>query len=106
MQEWSDQLGVRCSSCHAEDAYHSAPDGQPLLIFADDSKPMKGVARMMYTMTDEINTNYIAKIEGSGIPVTCGSCHLGKLSPEPFEVKKGPPLVLGPVPGEGPPPPR
>jgi len=29
--------------------------------------------------------NYIANIESSGDPVTCGTCHRGSLSPEPFD---------------------
>ena len=54
---------------------------------------MKAVARLMYTMTEEINSNYIAKVEGSGMPVTCGTCHRGHVSPEPFTVQPagGPP---------------
>lgn len=84
MEEWSKSLGVRCDSCHAEDLDGVGPDGRPPLKFADDSKQMKAIARLMYAMTDEINTNYVAKIEGSGLPVTCGTCHRGHVSPEPF----------------------
>jgi len=35
-------------------------------------------------MVEEINANYISKIDSSGEPVTCGTCHRGHLGPEPF----------------------
>ena len=38
----------------------------------------------MYKMVEDINSNYISKIDSSGAPVTCGTCHRGHLSPEPF----------------------
>ena len=84
MEQWRAALGARCDSCHAEDRENTSPDGGVLLKFADDSKPMKRVARVMYQMTEEINTKYVAQIEGSGVPVTCGTCHRGHLGPEPF----------------------
>jgi hypothetical protein len=45
---------------------------------------MKVVARAMYTMTEEVNARYLAKIDSSGMPLTCGTCHRGHLGPEPF----------------------
>lgn len=84
MDQWAYSLGVRCDSCHAEDHDNPGPDGRPRLNFADDSKRMKVTARLMYTMTEEININHIAKVENSGMPVTCGTCHRGQISPEPF----------------------
>ena len=84
MEEWERSLGIDCNSCHAEDLDNLGPDGRPRLNFADDSKPMKAVARTMYTMTEEINRSYLAKIDSSGAPVTCGTCHRGHLGPEPF----------------------
>jgi hypothetical protein len=44
---------------------------------------MKEIARLMYTMTEQINRDFIVKVEGSGLPVTCGTCHRGHVSPEP-----------------------
>lgn len=85
MKQWSASLGSRCDSCHAEDPDKSGPNDKPILKFADDSKPMKSVARRMYTMTDAINSDYIARLEGSGVPVTCGTCHRGHIGPEPFD---------------------
>lgn len=96
MQQWAESMGVECDSCHAEDPDHVGPGGKTLLKFADDSKQMKTVARSMYTMTEQINSNYIAKLEGSGMPVTCGTCHRGHISPEPFDAaserEKRPPM--------------
>ena len=93
MEQWAHSLGVRCDSCHTEDLDGVSPDGRPRLKFAEDSKPMKAIARLMYTMTDEINANYIAKVKGSGMPVTCGTCHRGQVSPEPFTIE---PLIEPP----------
>jgi hypothetical protein len=84
MEEWSRSLGVRCDCCHSEATETIVADDDSNLNFADDSKPMKILARNMYAMTEEINSIHIAKIEGSGIPVTCGTCHRGHISPEPF----------------------
>jgi hypothetical protein len=47
-------------------------------------------------MTEEINANFVARIDSSGAPVTCGTCHRGHLGPEPFsapheEVRPVPP---------------
>jgi len=87
MEQWTNYLGVRCDSCHAKDAENVGPDGRPRLNFADDSKPMKGTARIMYRMTEEINSSFVAKVHGSGMPVTCGTCHRGEISPEPFTMQ-------------------
>jgi hypothetical protein len=84
MEEWSRSLGVRCDSCHTEATETIVADDDSNLNFADGSKPLKALAREMYVMTEEINSIHIAKIEGSGIPVTCGTCHRGHISPEPF----------------------
>jgi hypothetical protein len=84
MKAWSFSLGVRCDACHAEATETLVADDDSNLNFADDSKPMKTIARSMYGMTEDINSIHIAKIEGSGIPVTCGTCHRGHISPEPF----------------------
>ena len=84
MKGWSFSLGVRCDACHAEATETIAADDDSNLNYADDSKQMKIIARNMYRMTEEINNIHIAKLEGSGMPVTCGTCHRGHISPEPF----------------------
>lgn len=84
MHQWEDQLGAECSTCHARDPKNLGPNGRAQFDYADDSRPEKTVARLMYTMVEDINVNYIGKIENSGMPVTCGTCHRGRVSPEPF----------------------
>ena len=95
MDQWEGALGGNCGSCHAQDPTKKRPDGRPMLNFPDDSKPEKEVARKMVQMTEEINKNYISKIDSSGAPVTCGTCHRGHLGPEPFVA---PPEHHGPPP--------
>lgn len=45
---------------------------------------MKQTARLMFAMTEQINKSFIARVDGLGKPVTCGTCHRGKVSPEAF----------------------
>ena len=84
MKEWEAELGTDCSTCHASDPKNLAPNGKPRLNFADDSKPEKATARVMFRMVETINTQYVAKVDNSGDPVTCGTCHRGRLGPQPF----------------------
>jgi mono/diheme cytochrome c family protein len=84
MEKWEGELGTSCKTCHAADPKNLGPNGKPRLNFADDSKEEKQTARKMYKMVEEINVSYIAKIDSSGDPVTCGTCHRGHLGPEPF----------------------
>jgi hypothetical protein len=84
MHKWSADLGTHCDHCHAPAPGKVGPNGRPQLNFADDTKPEKATARLMYKMTEDININYVGKIDTSGAPVTCGTCHRGHLGPEPF----------------------
>jgi hypothetical protein len=84
MHKWAGSLGTECSTCHAADPNNIGPNGKPRLNFADDSKADKGKARVMVTMVQDINKNYLTKIENSGEPVTCGTCHRGHLKPPKF----------------------
>ena len=59
MEKWKTGLGMDCAACHAEDKQKVDADGRPLLNFASDAKAQKAVARLMYTMTEEINAKYI-----------------------------------------------
>jgi len=93
MEQWEAAIGGHCNTCHTADPNNIGPNGRPRLNFADDSKPEKATARLMFKMTEDLNTNYVAKIESSGMPVSCGTCHRGHLAPEPFvekEQEKGP----------------
>jgi hypothetical protein len=86
MDKWEGELGVHCSTCHAADPKNIGPNGRPRLNYADDSKPEKATARLMYKMTEEINVNYVSKVPSSDVPVTCGTCHRGHFGPEPFVI--------------------
>lgn len=86
MEKWAGSLGTHCNTCHAPDPNNIGPNGRPRLNYADDSKPEKTTARLMYTMTEDINMNYVSKVPNSDMPVTCGTCHRGHLGPEPFVI--------------------
>jgi hypothetical protein len=106
MHKWEAQLGSECTTCHAADPSHVGPNGRPRLNFADDSKPEKATARLMYRMVEDINTQYIGKIDSSGSPVSCGTCHRGHLDPPPFVAPPGHEPEhhdAGPPPGTNPP---
>jgi hypothetical protein len=92
MHGWAAALGTECGTCHAADPTKKMPNGKPALNFADDSKPEKNTARLMYRMTEDINKNYVSKVEkesGEGPPVMCGTCHRGHVEPPLFVPPKG-----------------
>jgi cytochrome c551/c552 len=111
MEGFAGSLGVHCDFCHAADAKNIGPNGKPRLNFADDSKDDKKIARIMLTMTQQINADYISKAsamdpDAMGMKVTCGTCHRGHEMPEEFVIPKeggpgGPPA--GGPPAGGPP---
>lgn len=91
MEIWAGSLGVHCDFCHMADPKNLGPNGRPRMNFADDSKPNKQIARLMYTMTQQINNDTISKAmdldkDGMGSPVTCGTCHRGHQMPEVFVI--------------------
>ena len=108
MEQWEGSLGAHCNTCHTPDPNNIGPNGRPRLNFADDSKEEKATARKMYLMTEDINKNYVSKIDSSGAPVTCGTCHRGHLGPEPYVIpKEGPRPAQAPTdPAENPRPTR
>ncbi len=83
MHQWEGQLGVNCGFCHTRDAAASAQAGRTRLNFADDGKDEKKTARLMYTMTQELNKKYISQLPDMADPVSCGTCHRGHAHPEP-----------------------
>lgn len=89
MHYWAAALGTECSHCHAADPNRKSPNGRPALNFADDSKPEKNTARLMYRMTEDINKNYVSMVEHADEKVTCGTCHRGKVHPPAFVPPKG-----------------
>jgi hypothetical protein len=91
MEKWAGSLGVHCNACHVADPKNPGPNGRPRLNFADDSKPDKQIARVMYIMTQQINKEYISKAmemdkDDEGTPVTCGTCHRGHSMPEEYVI--------------------
>jgi hypothetical protein len=90
MEHWAGDLGVHCDTCHAADPNNVGPNGRPRLNFASDAKEEKAMARIMYTMTEDLKKNYVAKVaamdkmDQPAAPVTCGTCHRGHIDPEPF----------------------
>jgi hypothetical protein len=84
MHKWEADLGTNCGHCHTPDPKNIGPNGKPRLNFADDSKKEKATARLMLTMMGGINTDYVGKIDSSGAPVTCGTCHRGHEEPQPY----------------------
>lgn len=111
MENWSGSLGVHCDSCHMADPKNLDPRGRPRLNFADDSKPSKKIARLMFTMTQQINNDYITKtkdldmnMDDKGGSVTCGTCHRGKEHPDAFVIpQEAPPGRPAGAPGMAPP---
>ncbi len=84
MQGYSQQLGVKCTFCHAQDTATRRPN------FASDMKADKNTARTMISMTNEINAKYLSQIhDPDAAPdqktVSCGTCHQGHSMPMPFK---------------------
>jgi hypothetical protein len=89
MEGFAGSLGVHCDFCHAPDPKNLMPNGHPRLNFADDSKDDKKIARIMISMVQQINGEYISKAsaldpDAMGMKVTCGTCHRGHEMPENF----------------------
>jgi hypothetical protein len=111
MEGFAGSLGVHCDFCHAADPKNIGPNGRPRLNFADDSKDDKKIARIMLTMTQQINADYISKAkaldpDSMDMKVTCGTCHRGHEMPEEFVIPKegGPPPAGAAPPAPGTPP--
>jgi hypothetical protein len=107
METWADDLGVTCEKCHVTDPNAPPmPNGRPRLNYAADDKNEKAEARIMYTMTEDVKKNYVAKVADMdkmpdpAAPLTCGTCHRGKFTPEAFVPPPKP--KGGAAPGGGP----
>jgi hypothetical protein len=79
MMQYNSQLGVECAYCHAADPASHRVD------FVSDAKPEKQTARLMITMTNELNAKYVSHLPtGNDQRVACGTCHRGHPMPEAF----------------------
>jgi hypothetical protein len=83
MRGFTKALGVECQFCHTQDPQTHRPD------FASDAKPEKATARLMITMTNEINAKFLSQVKDPDATpadktVTCGTCHRGNSMPKPF----------------------
>lgn len=82
MRGYEADLGVSCSYCHVEDR------DTGIIDYASDENPRKQSARVMISMVEAINGDFLAQLGGDARyskPVTCGSCHQGHSSPLAFE---------------------
>jgi tetratricopeptide (TPR) repeat protein len=73
-------LGVRCGYCHVTE--QEKPDAKNR--FALDDKPTKAKARIMMTMTHDLNEKYLTQLatrEKPAINVQCVTCHRGITEP-------------------------
>ncbi len=54
--------------------------------WASDENPMKGKARSMMAMVDEINSRWLRDVDGTyGMEVSCETCHAGRTNPLPLD---------------------
>jgi hypothetical protein len=96
MHKWAGDLGTECKTCHAEYADHRKDErGRPELDFAQDTKPEKKMARIMFKMMEGIKKDPIEKVKlldedakdmnhPKPAELTCGTCHRGKVDPEAY----------------------
>ena len=82
MKQYERALGVSCNYCHVEDR------DSGLIDYASDENPRKHTARLMIAMLKDINDKHLVQLGGDrryAQPVTCGSCHQGRATPQAFE---------------------
>lgn len=80
MRTFTAGLGVRCDFCHMQGD------------MASDSNPHKVTARMMLSMTREINANHFNGRDR----ISCFTCHHGKEEPESSAAPGGMPGTAPP----------
>lgn len=80
VDEFQDGMGVGCNFCHAREK------GALTLDYASDEKPEKEIARVMMSMTMDINEKYFQVehplLGDSLMVISCESCHHGSARPE------------------------
>jgi hypothetical protein len=85
MNEWRAAIGGHCITCHTvtTDPNNKNAMGNPEIMPYDEAPPVYKASERMYLLTQEINKKLIA---AAMAPVTCGTCHRGKLKPEAFVI--------------------
>lgn len=84
MKSWTRALGVRCNYCHVGGSAQSL-DG---MEFDKDDKQSKKTTRLMLEMVNNINREFVSKVEGTsntGMEVSCITCHRGQIHPRQIE---------------------
>ena len=88
MRSYTAALGVECEFCHAADPETHKTN------FASDANPDKAIARIMISMTREINARYMTQVKDPDATpadktLSCGTCHRGNSMPRPFAAPRG-----------------
>jgi hypothetical protein len=81
MRSFTRGLGVKCNHCHVVTTMTPKEE----LDFASDVKEEKRVARVMIQMTNQINREWLERVEHATDPeprVGCWTCHRGHAEPE------------------------
>jgi Photosynthetic reaction centre cytochrome C subunit len=83
MHQYQRDIGQSCAYCHDQN-----PETKQI-NFASDENPAKDTARFMISMTNDLNTKYLAQLGDRRYadPFTCGNCHRGQVQPPAFEPK-------------------
>jgi Photosynthetic reaction centre cytochrome C subunit len=86
MHQYQQYIGQSCAYCHDQN-----PETKQL-NFASDENPAKDTARLMISMTNDLNTKYLAQLGDRRYadPFTCGNCHRGQVQPPAFDPKAQP----------------
>ena len=103
MRSFTRGLGVRCDHCHVVTATQPRQE----FDFPSDAKEKKRAARVMIQTVNELNRNWIPRVEAAAgeappaggseeLRVTCWTCHRGK--PEPEDPPPPPPPPPTPTP--------
>jgi len=78
MRFFARSLGVKCNHCHVVNPAGSKEE----FDFPADAKPEKNAARTMIRMANQINGDFISRLNRQAETVTCFTCHRGHTIPE------------------------
>jgi len=78
MRFFARSLGVKCNHCHVVNPAGSKEE----FDFPADAKPEKNAARTMIRMANQINGDFISRLNRQAETVTCFTCHRGHTIPD------------------------